>query len=254
MQNFNMLRNFFNSKPQAKSKYDFSYILNIDGRSEKIEKTDVFVAVLDKFSLDYVLYLKEDLRKIDNFSSNVLSSQNYHKSRRPMYELDLNKNKNKTKSRDLLNKDISEDLTDDLREMLSKITRMIYCDIYGVINNFEMLSNMRPSEREIFSNMQNQNRVYLDIVEQIYYAISNTESMPECSENDSNLPNNFCLALKKVYENLDSLVKKLLRLSRSVQIAEINKQVDLMIDTFNNQMNIINNYLIQCWFSKKIIS
>lgn len=247
MQNFNILRNFFNSKPQTKRDYEFSYMLNIDGRRENIEKTDVFVAVLDKFSLDYVLYLKEDLRKIDNFSSHVLSSQNYHKAKRPMYELEQGKKHNsKTRSEDLLKRDISDDLTDDLREMLSKITRMIYCDIYGVINNFEMLSSMRPSEREVFSNMQNQNRVYLDIVEQIYYAIANTESMPECSENDSTLPNNFCLALKKVYENLDSLVKKLLRLSRSVQIAEINKQVDLMIDTFNNQMNIINNYLIQC--------
>ena len=246
MQNFNMLRSFFYSKPQTKRGYEFSYMLNIDGRRENIERSDVFVAVLDKFSQDYVLYLKEDLVKFESFKSSSLN-KDFYKAKRPMYELEQGKKVGgKIKSDDLLKRDVSDNLTDDLREMVAKITRMIYCDIYLVINNFEKLSNMRPSEREVFLNMQNQNKVYLEVVEQIYYAIANTDKMPECSENDSTLPNNFCLALKKVYENLDSLIKKLLRLSRSVQIAEINKQVDLMIDTFNNQMNIINNYLIQC--------
>lgn len=240
MQNFNILKNFFNSKPQIKKNYDFSYALNIDGRREKINNTDVFVAVLDKFSLDYVLYLK------DSVSSQSNQKNKNYKPRRPMYDFEQKSRHNKTKSRDLLTKNVSEDLTDDLREMLAKITRMIYCDINGLIRNYDALISLRPSERDTFSNMQNQSRVYLDIVEQIYYTIANVDTMPECSENENDLPNNFCGALLKVYEHIDALVKKLLRLSRSVQIADINKQIDLMIETFNNQMNIINNYLIQC--------
>ena len=236
---FNIFKNPF-GRAVVKSKYDYGYAVNIDAAREKIKDTNTFTVVKDKLSQDFVLVLKKNVGEIQSVKKQT------NLAKRPMYDFCKYNFNRKLKSRDLESVEIKDEFTDDLRELLVKISKMIYCDIQNIISNFESLINIKPSEREIFTNIINQNRVYLDIMEQIYFVIANVDEMTACSEIYNKLPNNFCSAVEIVYENLDSVVKKLFRLSRSIDIPQINKQLDLMISNFNNQMNIVNNFLLQC--------
>lgn len=124
----------------------------------------------------------------------------------------------------------------------------IYRQVRALENTYEQLARIAPRNQvDQIQRMQRETRLLAIPALNIYIALSGNVALGLSRPPSSDLPNNYCAALRITFNRASNLNDDIVALQRLVNIPSIDRQLIIMGSVLQRQLTTMNRMLIDCY-------